>query len=121
MLLCQHRLQGYIQALRRHGISVNSQYIVRGKFSFDAGSQAMKHLMSLPKPPDALFCHSDIIAPGAMAQAKNMGLRVPQDISLIGFDDIELSRYSSPPSPSRASTLVAKLCYSCWSSYKARW
>lgn len=96
MPLCQYRLQGYIQALRRNGMSVDPQYIVRGDFTFDAGTQAMKKLMSLPKPPDALFCHSDIMALGAMSQAKNMGLRVPKDLSLIGFDDIELSRYSDP-------------------------
>lgn len=96
MPLCQYRLQGYIQALRRHGISVDPHYIVRGEFSFDAGARAMRQLMALPKPPQALFCHSDIIALGAMAQAKNMGLRIPRDLSLIGFDDIELSRYSDP-------------------------
>ncbi|MGB9097596.1 MAG: DNA-binding transcriptional regulator CytR [Erwinia sp.] len=96
MPLCQYRLQGYIQALRRNGLAVDPHYIVRGDFTFDAGSRAMKQLMTLPKPPDALFCHSDIMALGAMSQAKIMGLRVPQDISLIGFDDIELSRYSDP-------------------------
>lgn len=93
---CQYRLQGYIQALRRNSKSVEPHYIVRGDFSFDAGALAMKQLMSLPNPPEALFCHSDIIALGAMSQAKLMGLRVPQDISVIGFDDIELSRYSDP-------------------------
>ncbi|EXU76408.1 DNA-binding transcriptional regulator CytR [Erwinia mallotivora] len=96
MPLCQFRLQGYIQALQRHGISLEPHYIVRGDFTFDAGSRALKQLMALPVPPDALFCHSDIMALGAMSQAKSMGLRVPQDLSLIGFDDIELSRYSDP-------------------------
>jgi len=96
MPLCHYRLQGYIQSLRRNGLAVEPQYIVRGDFTFDAGSRAMKQLMALPQPPDALFCHSDIMALGAMAQAKIMGLRVPQDLSLIGFDDIELSRYSDP-------------------------
>ncbi|MCX8959196.1 DNA-binding transcriptional regulator CytR [Erwinia psidii] len=96
MPLCHYRLQGYIQALQRHGIALEPRYIVRGDFTFDAGSTAMKQLMALPAPPDALFCHSDIMALGAMSQAKNMGLRVPQDLSLIGFDDIELSRYSDP-------------------------
>jgi len=96
MPLCQYRLQGYIQALRRNGITLDPHYIVRGDFTFDAGSRALKQLMALPKPPDALFCHSDIMALGAMAQAKLMGLRVPKDLSLIGFDDIELSRYSDP-------------------------
>jgi len=96
MPLCQYRLQGYIQALRRSGITLDPHYIVRGDFTFDAGSHAMKQLMALPNPPDALFCHSDIMALGAMSQAKNMRLRIPQDLSLIGFDDIELSRYSDP-------------------------
>jgi len=96
MPLCQYRLQGYIQALQRNGIRLDPRYIVRGDFTFDAGSRALKQLMRLPQPPDALFCHSDIMALGAMAQAKIMGLRVPKDLSLIGFDDIELSRYSDP-------------------------
>jgi len=96
MPLCQYRLQGYIQALQRNGIRMDPRYIVRGDFTFDAGSRALKQLMRLPQPPDALFCHSDIMALGAMAQAKIMGMRVPKDLSLIGFDDIELSRYSDP-------------------------
>ncbi|MBV4368724.1 DNA-binding transcriptional regulator CytR [Erwinia sp. BNK-24-b] len=96
MPLCQYRLQGYIQALRRNGIALDPRYIVRGDFTFDAGSQALKQLMALPEPPEALFCHSDIMALGAMAQAKIMGMNIPKDLSLIGFDDIELSRYSDP-------------------------
>jgi len=96
MPLCQYRLQGYIQALKRNDIAVDPHYIVPGDFTFDAGSRAMKYLMALPRRPDAIFCHSDIMALGAMSEAKIMGLRVPQDISLIGFDDIELSRYSDP-------------------------
>lgn len=96
MPLCHYRLQGYIQALRRNGLTVDPHYIVRGDFTFDAGSEALKQLMTLPEPPEALFCHSDIMALGAMSQAKSSGLRVPQDLSLVGFDDIELSRYSDP-------------------------
>lgn len=96
MPLCQYRLQGYIQAIQRHGITLEPRYIVHGDFTFDAGAAAMKKLMALPTPPKALFCHSDILALGAMSYAKNMGLRVPQDLSVIGFDDIELSRYSDP-------------------------
>ncbi|RWR03231.1 transcriptional regulator [[Pantoea] beijingensis] len=97
MPLCHYRLQGYIQALRRNGITVEPGYIVRGDFTFEAGAAALKQLMTQPQPPDALFCHSDIMALGAMSQAKMMGLRIPEDLSLVGFDDIELSRYSDPP------------------------
>lgn len=96
MPLCQYRLQGYIQALRRNNMSVDSSLIVRGDFSFEAGVSALKKLMSLPQPPRALFCHNDIMALGAIKEAKAMGLRVPQDLSVVGFDDIELSRYCDP-------------------------
>ncbi len=96
MPLCHYRLQGYIQALRRNGLPVEPEYIVRGDFTFEAGARALKQLMALPQPPDALFCHSDIMALGAMSQAKSSGLHVPQDLSLVGFDDIELARYSDP-------------------------
>ncbi|WP_312243058.1 DNA-binding transcriptional regulator CytR [Pantoea sp.] len=96
MPLCQYRLQGYIQALRRNNMSVDPSLIVRGDFRFEAGVSALKKLMSLPQPPRALFCHNDIMALGAIKEAKAMGLRVPQDLSVVGFDDIELSRYCDP-------------------------
>ncbi|WP_075183262.1 DNA-binding transcriptional regulator CytR [Pantoea sp. 1.19] len=97
MPLCHYRLQGYIQALRRSGIAVDPTLIVRGDFSVESGARALEQLMSLPQPPQAIFCHSDLLALGAMKQAKQRGLRIPQDLSLIGFDDIELSHYSDPP------------------------
>lgn len=97
MPLSQYRLQGYIQALQRSGIAIDNACIVRGDFTFEAGKEALKTLMALANPPEAVFCHSDIMALGVIAQAKNMGLRVPEDLSVIGFDDIELAQYSDPP------------------------
>ncbi|MFM1046103.1 DNA-binding transcriptional regulator CytR [Yersinia enterocolitica] len=95
--LCQYRLQGYIQALRRNGIAVDSDYIIRGDFSYEAEAETFATLMGLPHPPTAIFCHNDVMAIGAMWQAKRMGLRVPQDISVVGFDDLKLSQYCDPP------------------------
>lgn len=97
MPLSHYRLQGYIQALRRSGSTVESNYITRGNFTYEAGAQALSTLMMLPKPPTALFCHSDIMAIGALFQAKKLGLRVPQDLSIVGFDDIEQAQYCDPP------------------------
>lgn len=53
--------------------------------------------MALPQPPSAIFCHSDIVAIGAIHQAKQQGLKVPQDLSVIGFDDISMAKYADPP------------------------
>lgn len=80
MPLCHYRLQGYVQALRRCGIMVDPQYIARGDFSFEAGSKAMQQLLDLPQPPTAVFCHSDVMALGALSQAKRRGLKVPEDL-----------------------------------------
>jgi len=97
MPLCQYRLQGYIQALRRSGINVDNQSIIRGNFDFESGAQALDQLMNLSTPPTAIFCHNDIMAIGAMYQAKKIGLRIPQDLSIVGFDDIKISQYYDPP------------------------
>jgi len=97
MPLCHYRLQGYVQALRRSGITVDPHYIARGNFTYEAGAQALEQLLALPKPPTAVFCHSDIMALGALSWAKRQGLRIPQDLSIIGFDNISLSEFCDPP------------------------
>ncbi|BDH44050.1 DNA-binding transcriptional regulator CytR [Salmonella enterica subsp. enterica serovar Choleraesuis] len=97
MPLCNYRLQGYIQALRRSGTSVNPRFIARGDFSFQAGADALAQLLRLPQPPTAVFCHSDVMALGALSYAKRHGLRVPEDLSIVGFDDIALAQFSDPP------------------------
>ncbi|MGV8927391.1 MAG: DNA-binding transcriptional regulator CytR [Ewingella sp.] len=97
MPLCQYRSQGYIQALRRNGLMVESSYTAKGDFSYESGALALAELMSQPVPPTALFCHNDVMAIGAMYQAKKMGLHIPQDLSVVGFDDIKLSQYFDPP------------------------
>ena len=97
MPLSHYRLQGYVQALRRNGITVESSYITRGDFTYEAGAQALTALMAQPKPPTAVFCHSDVMAIGVLSQAKKMGLRIPQDLSIVGFDDLKLAQYCDPP------------------------
>ncbi|WP_086580707.1 DNA-binding transcriptional regulator CytR [Serratia marcescens] len=97
MPLSHYRLQGYVQALRRNGITVESSYITRGDFTYEAGAQALTALMAQPKPPTAVFCHSDVMAIGVLSEAKKMGLRVPQDLSIVGFDDLKLAQYCDPP------------------------
>ncbi|EPP1033467.1 DNA-binding transcriptional regulator CytR [Cronobacter turicensis] len=97
MPLCHYRLQGYVQALRRSGMTVDPHYIARGDFTFEAGAQALEQLLSLPQPPTSIFCHSDVMALGALSMAKRRGFRVPDDLSIIGFDNIALAEFCDPP------------------------
>ncbi len=106
MHLSQYRKQGYIQALQRSGIAIEESYLFYGDFSYEAGAKGLSALMSLPQPPTAIFCHSDVMAIGALSQAKKLGLNVPLDLSIIGFDNITLTQYSDPP-----LTTVAQPCY----------
>ncbi|HHG8841569.1 TPA: DNA-binding transcriptional regulator CytR [Citrobacter freundii] len=97
MPLCHYRLQGYVQALRRSGITVDPHFIARGDFTYEAGANALKQLLALPQPPTAVFCHSDVMARGALSYAKRQGLKVPDDLSIIGFDNISLAEFCDPP------------------------
>jgi DNA-binding LacI/PurR family transcriptional regulator len=65
-------------------------------FHRDSGAAAMDKLLALKKPPDAVFCYNDLLAIGAMRTALAKGLRIPEDIAVVGFDDIEEGRYSFP-------------------------
>ncbi|ELY2789337.1 DNA-binding transcriptional regulator CytR [Cronobacter sakazakii] len=97
MPLCHYRLQGYVQALRRSGMTVDPHYIARGDFTYEAGANALEQLLNLPQPPTAIFCHSDVMALGALSMAKRRGFRVPDDLSIIGFDNIALAEFCDPP------------------------
>lgn len=95
--LCEFRHQGYQQALRRAGITMNASYSIASDFTFQGGAKALRQLLALREPPTAIFCHNDMMAIGSIQEAKKLGLRVPQDISIVGFDDIEFSQYCDPP------------------------
>lgn len=90
------RLAGYHSALAQAGISPEADLIRPGRFGFDAGLTEGTALLSLPHPPTAIFGMSDTIAIGVTEAARRRGLRVPEDLSVIGFDDTSLARFNSP-------------------------
>jgi len=91
------RTQGYQGALRAAGMEVVPELIRPTEFFHRAdGAAAMADLLALPNPPDAVFCYNDLLALGALRTILSRGLRVPEDIALVGFDDIEDGRYSTP-------------------------
>jgi LacI family repressor for deo operon, udp, cdd, tsx, nupC, and nupG len=91
------RLKGYKQALKEHKIPLDKRLAVSGDFSLDSGRRAVTSLSSLNNPPTAIFCCNDEMAIGAMRRVKSSGLQVPDDVSIIGFDDIEFATYVDPP------------------------
>ncbi|CCJ77405.1 ribose operon transcriptional repressor RbsR [Cronobacter muytjensii] len=93
----RQRLEGYRTAMRRAGLPVPEGYEVIGDFEFAGGLRAMQSLLALPEPPQAVFMGNDAMAVGAYQALYQAGLRIPQDIALVGYDDIELARYMTPP------------------------
>lgn len=91
------RLEGYKVALASHDIAFESRFVIPGDFTASSGYAAAKSLMDLENPPTAIFCSNDEMAIGAMKAVQDMGLRVPYDVSIIGFDDISKASIVDPP------------------------
>jgi LacI family transcriptional regulator len=83
----QARLHGYMAALTAQGVPVDPQYIVSGgRFRRDSGTAGLKALLALDERPTAIFAASDSIALGVLGEAARQGVRIPEDMSLVGFD-----------------------------------
>lgn len=95
--LTRERVAGYQDALREAGIDCDPALICHGDFSLKAGDEGATQMLGLPRRPTALFCENDEMAIGALKRIKQLGLRVPEDISLVGFDDIPFAAYCDPP------------------------
>jgi LacI family transcriptional regulator len=92
----QERLDGYRAALGRAGIASDPQLVRIGNFLAQAGHDETLALMRLPEAPTAIFAGSDMQAYGVYQAAKELGLRVPDDLSVVGFDDVDMCRWVSP-------------------------
>jgi len=87
----EHRRQGMARTLRRAGIKRREDYEVRGPHGREQAQELAERLLRLPDRPTAIFAASDVQAMGVLAAARAMRLRVPQDLAVIGFDDIEVA------------------------------
>ncbi|TLS36014.1 LacI family DNA-binding transcriptional regulator [Pseudalkalibacillus caeni] len=91
------RIEGYRKAMNKRDLPVPDEYLVDGGlFSIEEGSEAMEKLLDLKDMPTAVFAAGDHMAIGAMEAARSRGIHIPEDISIIGYDDIEMSRYVTP-------------------------
>ena len=91
------RQSGYARALEKRGQLVNPSLVTIGTGWPDGGRDCMRQFLKLEHPPTAVFCFNDLTAFGAIGAIQSAGLRVPQDISVVGFDDITLAAILHPP------------------------
>lgn len=93
----QLRLRGYREAMAGAGVPVDEDLVVAvGQFGRADGAAAAQHLLSLPEPPDAVFCFDDLLALGVLRALAVRGVSVPGDVAVVGFDDIQDGAYASP-------------------------
>lgn len=92
----QNRLQGYLEALKKHNIPVREEWIIYSGFSQQCGEEDMQNLLRLPEQPDAVFAVNDRKAVGAIMTVKNNGLQVGKDIGVIGFTNDPISTIIEP-------------------------
>ncbi len=90
------RMETYQDCLRKRGIPLRKEYVITGDFSWQSGYKAAKQLFSLEERPTAIFAANDIMAIGALKAALEAGIRVPEELSILGYDDIEMSNLCSP-------------------------
>jgi LacI family transcriptional regulator len=90
------KARGYLQALEEAGVTAEPALIVDGGYTREGGQEAMRRLMALPQPPDGIFAANDLMAIGALAAARTVGRRVPEDVAIVGYDDIPEAAVTSP-------------------------
>lgn len=96
MEAAQDRLAGYREALMEAGLIYDDGLVAEGNWTPTSGFDATRKLLSLRDPPTAIFCQNDKMAMGCFTAINEAGLRIPQDISVVGYDDDELSRHLRP-------------------------
>lgn len=100
------RIQGFVRTMEQAGLGVRKEWLLDGGFSVESGKRFMNELLQMRNRPTAIFCANDLVAIGVMKAAYRAGLRVPQDLSLVGFDDIPYASNSIPE-----LTTVSLKCY----------
>ncbi len=85
------RYRGYRRALARHGLPAPARYVVRAQHNDAAGYEGMRRLLGLKPPPDGVFCYNDPVAAGAVRAVLEAGLRVPEDVAVVGSGNVHYS------------------------------
>jgi LacI family transcriptional regulator len=90
------RLAGVRDALAAAGLKLPPAYVAERRYALAAAREGLQQLMQAPTPPTAVICGNDVLALGALLEAQRLGLEVPRDLSIVGFDDLELASHLQP-------------------------
>ncbi|KJY83138.1 transcriptional regulator [Vibrio galatheae] len=94
---CVERIRGFKRAMAEADLPVNEDWILEGNFECDTAVLAADKIVAMDNKPTAVFCFNDTMALGLMSRLQQKGIQIPQDMSVIGYDNIELAEYFSPP------------------------
>lgn len=92
----RQRFEGAVDALEENGLDHSDLIVVETQYTIAKGADAFAQLMSMPVPPTAILCGNDVLAAGALSMAQKMGVDVPGEVSITGFDDIEIAEIVTP-------------------------
>jgi len=109
LTVAKDRLKGYRMALTASGLTVHDEYIMINDWSREGAYKQARKLLSLKHPPTAIFAVSDRQAVGVLEAARSMGVRVPEDLSVLGFDDMEFSEYMGITTVAQPLHILAQL------------
>jgi len=103
--ICKERLHGYLSALNNNNLHVDKSLVYKGNYSYESGEKAAMYFLSLKTPPTAILCANDSMAIGAMKVVQELGFSIPKDISVMGFDDIEVASRVFPTLTTNAAPI----------------
>jgi LacI family transcriptional regulator len=92
----KNRRQGYLDALREHELPIVEELIFNCDMALEDGTRGIEYLMALPEPPDGIFSASDFSMVGALQLLKQRGVRIPQDVALVGFSNETFTSFTDP-------------------------
>lgn len=93
----EDRYKGFEMAMNHYSLKINKNYTFKGRFDADSGIEAMEHFMKLKKLPSAILCTNDFMAFGVMSEATKNKIRIPDDLSVVGFDGVYTVKFTNPP------------------------
>ncbi len=92
----QDRFEGFQEAMHRYGIPINPDWVISGDYTVNAGKAALLKILAQGNLPSVILCSNDLMALGVLMEARKSGIKIPDDLSVMGFDGIDAAKYTNP-------------------------